>query len=87
MFSRLLTGALAAAWLISGCANGWPHTHHLAAPKTTLSCTPSGSRIPRYGCSTDQSVTQTSQDEYDREGLGPGGAPLQSPGNMNAPRS
>lgn len=87
MRSTLLLEGLVAACLVGGCASGWPHTHHLAAPKVTGNCTPVGSRIPRNGCETDGPATETSQGEYDRAGLGAAGTPLQNPGGLHQPRS
>jgi hypothetical protein len=84
--SRLLIVAALAVFLSAGCANGWPHTHHLAPPKAAAACTPTGSRIAREGCTTDNPTTSTSQAEFDRQGLGPGGTPMQSQGTMPLPR-
>jgi len=87
MFRNLLIGAALAAVLVCGCSNGWPHTHHLAQPKTAgATCTPSGSHISRQGCGSAQPISSTSQSEYDRDGLGAGGAPMQPPGDLNLPR-
>lgn len=84
---RNFSFAVATALLACGCSNGWPHVHHLAQPQTAgATCTPIASRIARQGCTTNQPASSTTQSEFDRQGLGPGGAPLQAPGNLNSPR-
>lgn len=73
--------------LVSGCANGWPHTHHLTTPKTVgATCTRTGSHISTQGCSMSQPASSTAQSDYDRQGLGTAGTPLQTPGSVNPRR-